>query len=99
MFNYVANNKWAQIVAGLGVGYALLRLYGRHKQKQGERKLRLRVEKAQRSANEAAQEQVETIRIETNERIERAEQARNTVTAAASASELPDAAKSRYFGE
>lgn len=103
MFTAIATWVHGRKFAVMGVLAALAlawhetdkRLYAKRK----TRELKRDVEDALESANEQAREQVETIRIETNERIERAEQARNTVTSTASASELPDAGQRRYFGK
>ncbi len=96
-FNYIANNRWAQIVVGLGVGYLALQLYARHNRKVGEARLKIRVEKAQIRANEEAREAVETIKDETNERVERAELARASVPDGVTSDQLSDASKSILF--
>ena len=97
VFNYIAANRWAQIVAGLGVGYVALKLYGRYNRKIGERRLKRRVEKAQERATQEAREAVETIKEETHERVERARLARASVPDGITADELSDASKSILF--
>lgn len=97
VFNYIANNRWAQIVAGLGVGYVALQLYGRHQRKVGERRLKRRVEQAQIRANEEAREAVSEIKEKTNERVERAREAAARVPDGVRSDELSDASKSVLF--
>lgn len=60
-------------------------------------KVKRRFEDAQREANDAARKQVETIKEETNERVQRADEARNSVPADAGYDSLSDASKRRYF--
>lgn len=96
-FNYIANNRWAQIVVGLGVGYAVLQLYARHNRKIGERRLKTRVEKAQTRANQEAREAVQIIKDETNERVERARMAAASVPDGVTSDGLSDASKSVLF--
>lgn len=95
VFNYIASNKWAQIVAGLGVGFIIYRIWlAGHD---------ARVEKvAVRKANDRAEKQSDKILKEmesdSEERIQDALEARERVPDGVTSDQLSDDARAVLFG-
>ena len=87
LFNYVANNKWAQIVLLCGVGYFLLRLKEEADEARGARRAKERMEKATRKAADKTLKQMEK---ESNETIESAREARSAVSDGVDSTSLRD---------
>ena len=98
-FNYISNNKWAQIAVTAGVIVVFWLANNAHQRRQGARKLKHRVEIAQNEANEAARQKAQTIKEEANERKERARRAIERVPHGVRSDELPDATQSILFGD
>lgn len=99
IFNYVSNNKWAQIALTAGIIVLVWMANNAHQRNVGARQLKARVEKAQNKANEAAREAAQSIKDETNEKVERARIASDSVPVGVMSSELPDATQSILFGD
>ena len=86
VFNYIANNKWAQVVVGLGVGFIIYRIWLAGHDR--------RVEKiAVRKANDRAEKQSKTIlkdmEEDINETVEAADRAAERVPDDVDSSSLP----------
>ena len=76
VFNYIANNKWAQIVVGLGVGFIAYRIWlAGHDQ----RVKKVALKKSHEAARKAQTKALNEIEEEANDRVEKAKQARASV--------------------
>jgi uncharacterized membrane protein len=96
VFNYVANNRWAQIVLLCGFGYLLLRWKEEADEARGARRAKERMEKATRKAADKTLKQMEK---ESNDTIESAREARAAVPDGIDSSSLRDDYADILFGD
>ena len=83
LFNFVANNKWAQIVLGIGVFYLIWRANEEAAERRGARRQRDRAEKQARKTQDRIERTL-------NEKSAQTRAARASVQPVDSAGELPD---------
>jgi len=73
LFNFVANNRWAQIALGVGIFYALWRWNEEAAERRGARRTEQRMEKKSRATKEKV---ITKMKENADERVEEARQAR-----------------------
>ena len=89
-FNFIANNKWAQIVLTAGLILIAYKWQAEHHEARGRRQANARSEKQSLKAQAKVRETL-------NEKSTKADNTRATVRGVPSASELPKRTSSRFI--
>jgi hypothetical protein len=95
LFNFVSNNKVAQIILLCGVGYLIMRWKEEADEARGARRANERAEKATRKA---ADKTLKQIQERNDDRIEDAQSARDSVPDDVTADSMSDDAYEFLFG-
>ena len=96
LFNFVHNNKWAQVVLLVGVGYLIMRWKEEMDEARGACRVEARAEKAARKQSTKI---INDMKETSNERIEDAETARNRVPAGVTSDGMHDDDAAFLFGD
>ena len=96
VFNYIANNKWAQGVVGLGVGFIIYRIWLAGHDRRVEK---IAVRKANDRAEKQSDKIIEQAKEDSDERLQEAERQAESIRRSSgpdghSADELPERLRS-----